>query len=377
MSQFERIVDVEHAIGEAGSLRLRGIDGPVSLRGVDGDTVRVRVIYQVRAASEAAADRAIADAQVRLDRGPDRLELDARDRRWGPLDAVAWLFGEGHVRVGFEAEVPRGASVRVETVSGHVEADGLVGDQRYTTVSAPLDLDAVSGRVEADTVSGRIDVAGDTDLALRSHSVSGGVRASAPHLLDVRLTTTSGSIVLEGTLAPGVEHRVETVSGSLRLGAPGSVTIDMRTISGSVRADPEARVETLGGGRRVVLGDGSARLRFQSMSGSLDVSGSAWQGFSAGARAGWQAGGRGGRDRSTQAEPTVASQPGAAPRPEAASQPEAAAGSPSAPGQTEATGPSRDAQLDILRALERGEIGVDEASDRLAMVGRPQEMQHA
>ncbi|HEX8938578.1 MAG TPA: DUF4097 family beta strand repeat-containing protein [Candidatus Limnocylindrales bacterium] len=351
MPPFERIVTIEHPLRPGGRLRLRGIDGPVALRPSADATATVRVRYQVRAADEAAADRAIGDAQARVDRATDQLEVDGRDRRWGLLEAVSWLFGEGRVRVAFDAEVPPGVDVRVDTVSGEIEADGLRDTASYHSVSGSVTLRGTGGTVQADTVSGRVEVLAGAELRLDARSVSGSLRAAAPRFAALRLATTSGSVSLEGPLDAAGRHEVETVSGGLHLDAPGGATIDMQTISGGVRADREARVERLGGGRRVVLGDGAARLHFRSMSGGLDVSTSSWRGSAAGsgARSGNAAGG---------APTAPVPQPADAPVPE-----------PSAAAVATEPGPAEPDQLGILRALERGEIDVDEAAARLARVG--------
>ena len=340
MEPFERITEIEHPIGAHGVLSLRALDGRVRVRAADGEIARVRVIYRVRAADDRAADRAVSEAQVRVDRAPDRLEVDARDRLAGPVRAVAWLLGEGHVRVDFEAEVPPGASVRVDTVSGGVETEGLNREQRCTTVSGAIDLRGAAGRSGARTVSGRVEIEGGAELAVEGHSVSGPVRVAAPRLAQIDIATMSGAVDVRGSLAPGADHRVETVSGALRLAARGGAAVEMRTISGGLRAARGQQVEAIPGGRLVVAGDGAARLRFRSLSGSLELVAT-----------------------ETDRETAAAGQPPATP-------PE------SGPVVSPASSTAPDPQLAILQALERGEIGVDEAAAQLATAassrgGRP------
>ena len=60
-----------------------------------------------------------------------------------------------------DVELPRRATVVIETVSAEIEVDGLVGDQRYRTTSGDLDLRTVSGRLVIETVSADLDIRRD------------------------------------------------------------------------------------------------------------------------------------------------------------------------------------------------------------------------
>ncbi len=385
MARFERTVTIDHEIGPSGSLRIRTIDGRVRLRGVDGSSARVTVTYRVRAIDDAAADRAVEEAEVRVQRDDGRLEIDTMDRRWSPLDVLGQLLSGDRVRVEFDVELPRAAAVQVDGVSAPVSGESLIGAQRYHTVSGELRLLDGAGLVDADSVSGAIGVFGTSELDLRARTISGRVQAVAARFRGVRVSTTSGGVDLAGTLDPGAEHRIDSVSGSVRLATDDGVTVDLRTLSGALRSALEGRAESIGGSRRVVVGDGAAKLRVSSVSGGVDVTGlrAAREPFA------WrQAAGNGGHGSAQQPEaaaptPPEAATPAAGPDPFAilacvsatgpmpstpASHP-AAPPEPAAPHIEGATAPTRsegEEDLGILRALERGEISVEEAATRLA-----------
>jgi hypothetical protein len=122
-------------------------------------------------------------------------------------------------------------------------------------------------------------------------------------------------------------HAVETVSGDLRLATESGVTLRANTFSGEVRAESAHRTETKGGQRIIVVGDGRAVLEFRSMSGDAHLAGPD------GAR---------GEDAVPETAPTDATVT-----------------------STEAPTGGMEDELDVLRALERGEIDVDEAARRL------------
>src|SRR5690606_36946377 len=135
----------------------------------------------------------------------------------------------------------------------------------------------------------------------------------------------------EGELGTGVEHRVETVSGDLSLGLSGGMVLEVRGLSSDVAITLPHRSEGPRDRRRYVVGDGAATMLFSSMSGDVVA--------------------RGSRRFGT---PPPAPTPPTPPTPPTAPTP------PTPP--TAPIDPER--QLEVLRALEAGEIDVDEAARR-------------
>jgi hypothetical protein len=153
-------------------------------------------------------------------------------------------------------------------------------------------------------------------MRLEMNTVSGDVSAVAPRFDELRLVTVSGDVELEGEFAPRAQHRVETVSGDLSLGVVDGLTLEVRGLSSDTRVSVPHRSEGSRDRRRYVIGGGEGSLLFSSMSGDASV--------------------RPGRRLTAPIPPT-----------------------PPTPADA-------DDQLAILRALEAGEIDVDEAASRLA-----------
>lgn len=173
------------------------------------------------------------------------------------------------------------------------------------TMEVPASLIGMLNEVEIDTVSANIDLSGvygsKTDLS----TVSGEVRCADVEVNDLKLSSTSGALITENTKADKVE--VDNVSGSIRLEgefadidvdtvsgdtklslAVSPERIDVDGVSGSVTvALPEganftARLDTVSGtlscafpgtlgSDLVVVGDGTANYRFNSVSGSVKI----------------------------------------------------------------------------------------------------------
>lgn len=222
--------------------------------------------------------------------------------------------GIGVPDIEFEIELPRGASLELSTVNADVSASGLGGDQHYKLVSGDLELLAAGGRLTAKSVSGDMRVEASQPVALEAVTTSGDIELHGERLDQVRLRSVSGDIVIAGGFAAGPDHRVETVSGDLRLEPTRGVSIHASGPILGLASDIGGRRGSRRGQRDVQLGNGAASLRFRTLSGQLQVS-----------------------DRTAEASVEASDVP---------------------------VQPAD--ELEILRALERGEIDVEEASRRLS-----------
>ncbi len=330
MATYVRTQSIEHDIGNDGRLALKVSSGHIDVRGVTGERARLRATFEIRADSDADADRIYDDARLRAERGGGALEVEEpREASGGLGGAVARLLGSrGHVQLRVEAEAPSMAELRLETVSADVTVEGLMGDQRYTTVSGDLFMTGIGGSLRVSSVSGDAVLRADRPVIVRVDTVSGDLSLAAPRLDGLRAHGVSGDIGVEGALAPGGEFQVETVSGDLTVGLAGGATFEVRGLSTDISSDLDHRVEGHHDRRRVIVGGGGPGFVFRSMSGDLAVHGAR---------------------RATAV--------GAAQRATVGSWPEA--------GQGE-----MQEQMAVLRALERGEIDVDEATRRLAAIER-------
>lgn len=149
--------------------------------------------------------------------------------------------------------------VEARSVSGDVRLRGVRTPVRAKSVSGAVIIEGAAGSVEASSVSGRIQV--------RGHGVA-----------RVELAATSGSILLEGSLAPGARVEAKSVSGDMTLVLPHDTVGDFEitTFSGSIRNEfgPQAqRVSQYFSERELSFstGSGGARIVLQSFSGSITL----------------------------------------------------------------------------------------------------------
>lgn len=317
---------LEHEIGSDGVVHIRIHAGSVTIRGIDGSHARV-----IDAGGRDLADR------FAIETGPSSISI-----------RPSAIHGELGIQLGgrradhVELEVPRGATVVAESVSGNLTASTLDGNQRYRTTSGELRLADVAGAVVAETVSGSLVIQRAGRLDLSARAVSGSVDIAGATLTRLALATTSGHIRLTAALDGSGSFAVRTVSGDVQLSVGAAVRIEARTLTGRVRADRPQTV-TRGTGRpaTVIAGDGPT-LSFESVSGALQV-------------------------LDVDEAPAVPQPPRPPAPPQAPFAPKIPVGPhPAAVEPTE--DPRESERMAILRALERGEIDVAQATERLAAV---------
>jgi hypothetical protein len=338
MASFVRVQEVEHAIGPTGRFALRVTSSDVEIRGVSGPNARVRIEFDLRAGTDAEADEALENVKFITRSGDGFLEIQEPKRGDQGLATITRLLGMSGVRVEARviAEVPQGATVAYNTVSGDLIGIGLTGEQEYRTVSGDLVLSDTGGAIRVNGVSSDISLRAEHPISLEANTVSGDLSIIAPRIETSRVVTVSGDVELEADLGSGHPHRIETVSGDLNLGAVGGLVLEVRGLSTDVEVNMAHRSEGSRDRRRFVIGDGAASVQFSSMSGDVSV----------------------GAARRIVAAPRPAT-PATPPTPPTPLTPPTP---PKAPRRLV----SEDDQLEILRALERGEIDIDEAQRRLA-----------
>jgi DUF4097 and DUF4098 domain-containing protein YvlB len=320
MGTYVRTQTIDHTIGERGSLSLKVTSGDVRARAIPGDDAHLRATFEIKASSDTEADRIFEAIQLRVHRSEGQLTAEEHEGDVSLGSVIGRIFGGvGHTGLTVEAEIPAAARVNLTGVSSEMEVTGFKGEQRYRTVSGDLLLSGLGGNLKLETVSGDATIHADAPIGLRVQAVSGDVTVIGPILESLEANTVSGDIELEGALTADGDYRVETVSGDLVFRLVGDATFEIRGLSTDVNSELDHRLEGQVDRRRLIVGSGGPLLVFSSMSGDVDVR---------------------------------------RPRRVGATRP--AAKSPAAPA-----GPASESQLEVLRALERGEIDVDEATRRL------------
>lgn len=314
-------------IGPRGRFSLRQASGEISIRGVEGDVARVR----------SRDDRALGEF-FDIDIGEGRLELREKERFGFGLKMFR---NQSHE---LEIEVPHGATVFVDSASADLEVSDLDGDKEFRTASGDVQLRRLAGAVDVQTVSGDIDLEGQAPISLALRSVSGDVRVRVPRLKRLDMTTTSGDLWLDAELGGDGPFALRSISGDATIVGRTGFKVEAESITGDLSSELPSKRESMPGRRVMIVGRPGATLAFRSVSGDLRV---------------------------VQPREAAASMaPGAPAAPEPLSPPVPPL--PATPISRASAADIETARLDILRELERGEITVAEATDRLATLDEVQ-----
>jgi hypothetical protein len=316
---------LDQQVGTRGRFTLRQAAGEVRIRGVEGDHIRVR-----------SDDDRNLDSMFNINTGADFVEL----RQIEKLGLGIMGFGRNS-SPDISVEVPHGATVSVETASAEVAVSDLSGAKHFRTASGDLSFERLAGPLDVESVSGDIEIEGQAPLELGGKSISGDVRVRVPRLRRLEMVTTSGDIWLDAQLDGNGPFTLRSISGDVTLVGRSGFRIEAQTITGDLNSDLPNKRESQHGRKILVVGRPGPTLAFQSVSGDFRVVEP--------------------RDAAPESVPG-APEPPAPPAPPAAPAPAGSVTATSAPAPT----PDVDAaRLEILRALERGEITVAEATDRL------------
>lgn len=320
----EHVTTIDQQVGARGRFTLRQASGDIQIRGVEGDRIRVRSLDD---------DRTL-DSMFHINVGGDSVEL----RQIEKLGLGILTFGSGPAPE-ISIEVPHGATVSVESASAEVVVSDLSGGKRFRTASGDLRFDRLAGPLDVESVSGDVDVEGQAPLELAAKSISGDIRVRVPRLRRLELQTTSGDIHLDAQLDGNGPFSLRSISGDVTLVGRSGFRIEAQSVTGDLNSDLPSKRESGPGRKVLIIGRPGPTLTFHSVSGDFHV-----------------------------VEPRDAAPESVAPpTPPAPAVPPAPGASAASGGAASATASSDldAARLGILKALERGEISVAEATDQL------------
>jgi DUF4097 and DUF4098 domain-containing protein YvlB len=206
---------------------------------------------------------------------------------------------DGDAEAELSIRVPTGSRLNVNTVSAEISVTHVNGEQRLQSVSGDISGEIAGEDVEAKTVSGSVvlrgegkpavvtvtTVSGDAQVRraageIIANSVSGSLNLDLDQISRARMRTTSGDLELEGPLSKDARVDAETISGELVLDfkPPVNADFEIESFSGEINncfgPKPQTKSE-YGPGSELNFkqGDGSARVRLQSLSGDIHLCG--------------------------------------------------------------------------------------------------------
>jgi Putative adhesin len=341
---------LEHrfSVGANSELSVSNVSGRIGVTADDGSEIIVRH-------HKTGSSRSLENTQVEVHQDGNRVTVQTKS---GPVGLIN--FGRAS-SVNYEITVPRDCSIRLHAVSADVDLRGSRAGAGIQTVSGKVGLCDIAGDITITTVSGDV-VASELSGTLVARTTSGDGEFLTSRLRRFSVNTVSGDFTIDTPLITDEHCNAKTVSGDLELLLPadGGATIQLKSISGSVSCEVPA--EIIKAGRRHWQGrvnGGGGNVDMNSVSGDLRIRRS---------RAGAHPFPQGGRSTDwSPIPPTPPEAPDAPAKPRGwgpTSEPEVGEVPPT---HSEPQAASNDEETAaVLRALEQGEITVDEAMAKLS-----------
>ena len=315
MAKKERI-ERTFSVPDGCHLDVRNVSGSIVVTGGEGDQVHIVAVKHWRRWQETEA--------TEIDIGQEGPRVWARTRVHRRQDWRS-LWGRRAASVDYAIELPRQSQLQVGSVSGSVDVSCIESQVTIQSVGGSVLVRHINGPLHIGSVSGSVSGYG-LQGQLRLETVSGGVDLVESDFSSLEATTVSGSLKIATSLHPTGEYRAQTVSGNVELLVPAttSCTVEGHSMTGRLRASlAHSPQRQRFGSWRIEVGHGGVPLRFDSVSGDLILS-------AVRERPGVQSAGGEPSEVATQAEP----------------------------GETPTT-------MDILRAIETGQLSVEEGLAKL------------
>lgn len=226
-------------------IRVRNLNGSVTVEPTDGDKVEVRAVERWRRGDPAM----VRFTTQKVGPGGDDVLICAL---WGPNSECDERGYHAHsddedrgnrnnndVNVEFRVLVPKGVRVAMNTVNGSVHVNGATAEVVAGSVNGEVDVATTGGPVSATTVNGTVrasvgQVGNDDEMNFGT--VNGSVIVQLPPDVnaDVDVSTLNGSVRTDYPLS--VTGRIERRHINAHIGKAGSggARIRLRTVNGSV-----------------------------------------------------------------------------------------------------------------------------------------------
>ena len=322
----EEIIEQTFQVADPARLKLSNIRGSVEIKAGKPGVISVRAVKHNGSAKNTTVEMSQGDD------GSVTVETRQPDISWR-------IFGySSPAKVDYTVGVPPACSLRVSCVSSSLSIRGVSGEFTLNTVSGEISLHELSGPLKINSVSGDITgahLSGELSL----ETVSGDIRLTDSDLPGVHGSTVSGNLSLQTPLGPG-PYKLSSVSGDVHFIVPEGTACnaEVHGVSGRfISTLPLTGQSRRSGSSAAQVQGGGVAVKLSSVSGDL------WIG---------KAGDEPGKGSPEAAVPPAPPMPPAPPTPPA----------PPAPPVPQ---PERLTTAEILALVERGELSVDEAIQRL------------
>lgn len=213
-----------------GRVEIGNVNGRIDVRPGEGNAVEIIARKTGHGASSEAAKAALGRIEIKEESSPSLVKIETKLQRGGGL------FGGG-TQVEYMVRMPKNMELRVSTVNGGVEIEGMGGKISAETTNGGIKARDIAGEIEASTTNGgvEVDLSQIPEAGVKLECTNGGIRLRLPADAKASISAriTNGGIETSGlTLdATGAQSR-RRLDGRLNGGGP---RIDLEGTNGGIR----------------------------------------------------------------------------------------------------------------------------------------------
>jgi hypothetical protein len=222
-----------YELAAGGRVEINNVNGRISVVPSDGRSVEVVAIKTARGATAEAAKQSLERAEIREDSSREAVRVSTHIPRGG------WLHG-GNISVEYNVRVPAAMEVKLTTVNGRVDVEGLTGRVTAETTNGGVIARDVSGPIDASTTNGGVDVelSRVAEGGARLGCTNGGIKLRLPGdaKATISASVTNGGISTDGLQIETTQSTRRRLEGRINGGGPairlegtnGGITINAR-----------------------------------------------------------------------------------------------------------------------------------------------------
>ncbi len=189
---------------------------------VRNSTGRIQVKAWAKNEVQVAWTNASGKTVVETEQAGNRVEISTRL----PEGAAS----ADELKTDFEITVPVESELNVRTDSGNVTVESVHGDMTFDTVGANLQLTDVDGYMMVKTIDGSL-VCTRCSGKLEANSISGNMQMMQPTLDSLRVQTSSGNILFDGSFLSRGIYIMKNFSGTIEVHFPPADSFDLNAAS--------------------------------------------------------------------------------------------------------------------------------------------------
>ncbi len=287
--KYEEKFDKTMALAKDGKVDIGNISGDITAVSWAQDQVKIEALKVSTADSLEKAKENAAKVKIEISQEGDVLRIQTKypkGEKFGGNESL-------NVSVDYKLWIPEKASLKAQSISGNVTAEGIGGAADLKAISGNVQITKAAGGAECTSVSGGVVVSGVTGNAFLK-SVSGDIKANmikgsveaetvsgGVELLDVseassvRAKALSGDVVYRGRINRQGKYSFKAHSGDVVLHLPGDSAFDFDadTFSGGIETDFEVKVVGKVSPKEMsgTVNGGGATLKVSSFSGNIQL----------------------------------------------------------------------------------------------------------